>query len=285
MAVESAWSLSGFPGGAYASAMTEQAPIDEPDETASDHGLLVWERIVAGIVGLLAASVGGISVFISSNQAGSTALLLVGAIFLLLAVQGTAIRRATRESVEMDPRAARKRVIEKAQEVFEEHGIEKAEAFVDGATTRDPSLIGDERVVNFNGQLFEEHVFAQINTLDLSRCGLQYKLIVSREARVQSYRFDAVIKRADREDAWIVAEAIYTSRSFASNNKLRLTIARMQDVRRPGLIISNRHMSKLGLEVWDQINQDPPVHFVLWRTPDDNLALLTAITKLMVYYD
>jgi nucleotide-binding universal stress UspA family protein len=265
--------------------MTEQAPIDEPDEAASDHGLLVWERIVAGMVGLLAASGGGVSVFMSSNQAGSTALLLVGAIFLLLAVQGTAIRRATRESVEMDPRAARKRVIEKAQEVLEEHGIEKAEAFVDGATTRDPSLIGDERVVNFNGQLFEENVFAQINTLDLSGYGLQYKLIVSREVRVQSYRFDAVIKRADREDAWIVAEAIYTSRPFVSNNKLRLTIARMQDVRRPGLIISNRRMSKLGLNVWDQINQDPPVHFVLWRASDDNLALLTGITKLMAYYD
>jgi hypothetical protein len=40
------------------------------------------------MVGLLAAGGGGVSVFMSTRQADSTALLLVGAIFLLLAVQG-----------------------------------------------------------------------------------------------------------------------------------------------------------------------------------------------------
>lgn len=183
----------------------------------------------------------------------------------------------------MDPRAARTRVIEKAPEVLEQQGADKAEAFMEGAMTRDPGLIGDERVVAFNARLFEESVITQIEELDLDR--FEYKLSVSREVRIQSYRFDAVIKRLDREDAWIVAEVMYTSHPFTRNDKLQSTMARIQAIQFPGLIISNRHMSQLQQHSFDQANQDPPLHFALWRTPDDNLALLTAITKLMTYYD
>lgn len=261
----------------------EQPAADEPDETVPEHGLVAWERVLAGAVGLTAAVGGGVSVFTSDNQAGSTALLLLGAIFLLLAVQGTAIRRATRESVEMDRRAGRKRVTEKAQEVLEEQGADKAAAFIAGATTRDPGLISDSRVVGFNAQLFEESVIAQISALGLNK--FEYKLSVSRDVRVRSYRFDAVIKRLDREDAWIVAEVKYTSHPFVRSDNLQHTMARIQAIRRPGLIISNRHMSQSQQHAFDEANQDPPLHFALWRTPDDNLALLTAIAKLMAYYD
>jgi hypothetical protein len=263
----------------------EQLPADEPDEVAPEHGLglVAWERWVAGAVGLVAAGGGGVSVFMSNNQAGSTALLLLGAIFLLLAVQGTAIRRATRESVEMDVRVGRRRVAVKLLEVLDKQGADKAEAFMEGATTRDPGLIGDARVVAFNGQLFEKSVIAQIEALGLNR--FEYEINVSRDVRVQSYRFDAVIQRLDRKDAWIVAEVTYTSRPFAPSVKLQPIMARIQAIRRPGLIISNRHMSHSQQRVFDEAIQDPPLHFALWRTPDDNLALLVAITKLMAYYD
>jgi hypothetical protein len=265
------------------SSPNEELSSNEADITGLGHNLVVWERVLAGAVGLASAGGGGVSVFISNNQAGSTALLLVGGIFLLLAVQGTAIRRATRESLELDPRTARTRVIKKAPEILKEEGADKAEAFMEGAITRDPGLIGDERVVAFNARIFEESVIAQIEALGLDK--FEYKLSVAREVRIQSYQFDAVIKRLDREDAWIVAEVMYASQRFTGSGKLQSTMARVQAIHRPGLIISNRHMSQLQQSFFSQASQDPPLHFVLWRTPDDNLALIIAITKLMTYYE
>jgi hypothetical protein len=52
-----------------------------------------WERLLAGIVGAAAGAAGTYTVFETSNQAGSAALIVVGAAFLLVGVQGTRLIR------------------------------------------------------------------------------------------------------------------------------------------------------------------------------------------------
>nr|WP_192817832.1 hypothetical protein [Rhodococcus sp. JVH1] len=51
---------------------------------------------------MVSASLGGWSVFASTNQAGSTALLLLGAVFLLMAMTGRVPDRIGREGIEHD---------------------------------------------------------------------------------------------------------------------------------------------------------------------------------------
>ena len=67
----------------------------DPPGTPSQPGrpLLNWERAVAIIIGTAFAGVAIYALFNSANQAGTAALLLAAAAFLLMGVQGTALVR------------------------------------------------------------------------------------------------------------------------------------------------------------------------------------------------
>lgn len=81
----------------------ELLSMSETDKsTRSPIMLAPWARGISGAVGLLSAGLGGWSVFESSNQAGSTALLLLGAIFLLMALTGRVPDRIGKEGIEHD---------------------------------------------------------------------------------------------------------------------------------------------------------------------------------------
>src|SRR2546423_8221089 len=65
------------------------------DPSSSPHAgpgepLRKWERAVAMLIGTVLAGLAIWALFTSSNQAGTAALLLVAAAFLLIGVQGTA---------------------------------------------------------------------------------------------------------------------------------------------------------------------------------------------------
>lgn len=96
-----------------------------------------WQRLAAWLIGLAAAGFGGYAVFASANQAGTALLLTIGAVFLVVAVQGTALRKfglgANGSSVELTLRGKARRIEESAAaepnpEVAE--GMRKAAAIV-----------------------------------------------------------------------------------------------------------------------------------------------------------
>jgi hypothetical protein len=115
----------------------------KPPETDDGqlHGLGTWERWLAGAVGLAGVIAGGVGVFLSANQAGTTAILLLGAVFLLMAVQGTAIIKAGKDSVELERR--RKKALdlsERAAEKLEQEDLPAAGAYQEAAKAVDPSI-------------------------------------------------------------------------------------------------------------------------------------------------
>lgn len=55
---------------------------DDPQPLSS------WSRIVAGLVGVILCGAGTAAVFVTENQAGCVALVLVGSVFALLAIAG-----------------------------------------------------------------------------------------------------------------------------------------------------------------------------------------------------
>ncbi|WP_158171054.1 hypothetical protein [Rhodococcus sp. JT-3] len=62
-------------------------------------------RWVSGVLGLAAGGAGGYSVFVNTNQAGSTALLLLGGIFLLIALTGRVPERIGKDGLDYQPTA------------------------------------------------------------------------------------------------------------------------------------------------------------------------------------
>lgn len=131
-----------------------EAPDDDRDSGQSSVvGLAWWERIAAGLVGTAGGTAGALAVFHTSNQAGSAALLLLSSIFLVIAVQGTAIRRANRESLELDRCTSPRVVVRRAEEVLLEGGITEAKQFLDGAVTSNPILADSPQVAAFESSV------------------------------------------------------------------------------------------------------------------------------------
>src|SRR5437762_4589508 len=79
-----------------------------------------WERAAAMVIGTVLAGLAILALFTSSNQAGTAALLLVAAAFLLIGIQGTALVRfgSGSASIELDRRVAA--AVQRADEVAEQ---------------------------------------------------------------------------------------------------------------------------------------------------------------------
>src|SRR5215467_13552202 len=114
---------------------------DPPPGTPSQLGrpLLNWERAVAIIIGAAFAGVAIFALFNSANQAGTAALLLVAAAFLLIGVQGTALVRfgSGSTSVELDRRAVA--AVQRADEVAAQDP-QLAMGILEGAAIIEPRI-------------------------------------------------------------------------------------------------------------------------------------------------
>lgn len=238
--------------------------------------LVRWERWVAGIAGVAAAGAGGYSVFVSDNQAGTTALMVFGALFLLIAVQGTAIRRATRESVEMDPRVAE--VAMRAEEVLEDRGPGEAAAFIEGAKTSDPAIESQLRFHILNPRLYDQQVLEAVDRIALE--AFNGEITIDREVRRAGFHFDALIRSTTPPVRELLVEAMY-SRDRPRSDRLDARRAQSLASGLPGIIVTNRQMANFQADTWAKEVDPLKLQFVLWRGPEDDKALFNAIDRLL----
>lgn len=115
---------------------------DSKDDRTPSDPLSGLERAFAYGVGIVAGGAGGYAVFERSNQLGSAVLLVIGAVFILIGVQGTRVISFTTGSntVEWD----RRRKVEKAiVEAQNEGNLEKASGIAEGAVIAAPYLRPD----------------------------------------------------------------------------------------------------------------------------------------------
>lgn len=188
--------------------------------------LHTWERWVAGVFGFAGVCVGGVAIFVSTNQAGTTAILALGAIFVLLAVQGTAIRKASKNSVELDPRDAVGRTLVKANDFYQEKGPSEARAIIEGAATARPEIKNDAAFQIAGSVWYEEQA------RDALRRGLARAS--DSEARIElnpvieGEHFDAEVIFPDKPDKRILVEALYTTRKWADERHVEPAKSRMQ---------------------------------------------------------
>jgi len=136
------------------------APSDDDLDTS---GLGGWERFFAGLVGAVGVGAGGVGIFLSENQAGTTTILLVGAVFLLMSVQGTRIIKAGKDSVELEQKRRGRKLTERAVEAIEnKKDPEKAAELAAAARRADPSLSKEPSFRYLKHQIYERQAYEAV---------------------------------------------------------------------------------------------------------------------------
>lgn len=267
---------------------------DESDGTGqhvSAIALRRWERWLAGAIGVTGAGVGGTGVFLSDNQAGTTAILLIGALFMLLAVQGTPLRSASRDSIELDDRQAVDRLAEKAEGELEEDEPERARATIEGASTVRPDLQQNPRLVRLSERAYKREIFHALERAYSATARSFSGRAIKRPWSAGKARFDALIQFSKSDDEPGVYRAQYhlevafapTGR-FYSSDKLNEKLIQWSGFGGGNLlIVSNRTLSGLGKQTLEQHSEHSPhkVRFVTWRDEDDDPVLIAAHRDLI----
>ena len=264
-------------------------PKDPHDAPA--HGLSVRERWSASLIGLTGIGAGGVGVFLSDNQAGTTAILLLGAVFLLMGVQGTAIIKAGKESVELERRSQARKLTDRAEELVEEKKPDAAAELVEAAKAVDPSLKHDANLRHLSGEIYERQVLDAIQrtvqTISASAPaggGQQLSLIVDPPIRGLSgrvNRLDALVSASGDPQRIVGIEIKNTARSNLADQVVYQALELFREADVPGIVVSNRTpglvISDYNRGPWSGIDYD----FVLWRDERDDPMLEGILRKML----
>ena len=262
----------------------------EPDSSAADphvRGLSRGERWAATAAGIVGVGTGGLGIFLSDNQAGTTAILLLGAVFLLMGVQGTAITKASKESVELERRRAGLKVLEKAAERIEAEEPDEAKELAEAAQEVDPSLAHDPSFSTLTVEIYRQQVFNAFPDVrraveselldDGRRLGVEVNLTLHGRRKLDIMLVGGGGGLESRVAIKIAKAGGRNLPAFSVRGALQI----FKDWRVPGLIISNQvPEGTLSNYKWGNTS-DVRYDVVQWRSRQDNDKLVDALVGLL----
>jgi hypothetical protein len=226
------------------------------------------ERTGASVVGALLGGGGAAAVFITNNQAGSTAMILVGAVFLIIGVQGTPISRASKDSVELRDRE----VVKTTAEIADKNGPEEAENYLRGAVSADPRLLSVSSVVHMTWELYEMRVRHA-----LERIAFQNKAALTHMDRdVQTVDFTLAFRGNDENDMRAINIVIKYSSTPVSSSYLSRIVQPSLFI--PVLLISNSPLSRSGQHQFQTLREFGG--FCNWVNESDDGKLAAEIDRV-----
>ncbi|MBM2620493.1 hypothetical protein JIG36_33790 [Actinoplanes sp. LDG1-06] len=252
-------------------AAPSEADHQQVDDQFEPTPLTAWERVGALLFGTLAGGGGAWSVFATDNQAGSAVLVLSGAAFALMGLQGTPlIRLGTGEhGVELERR--RRRVERAIEQARTEDSVEVAAGIVEAASIIEPSLM---QLPRYRADLYLTRLTLALQAAgatvvrnDHDR-GPDLTLIVDRKM------VDVEVKYGERGSLGM--NAIYQAQSFARGSVV------------PILVITNLPLSSSVMSnnqsvvpVIPNDSERPTVEAVTWTGEADNPVLSRALLRAL----
>ena len=266
----------------------EPTPVGpSPPSATGPRDLNGLERAAAALIGVSGTGVGGFGIFLSDNQAGTAVILLLGVVFLLMAVQGTAVRRITKDGGDFADRAAEQRAVDSVQITLDERGPEAARAAIDAATAARPQLEQSPAISAMNGQLYER------SAIDAIRAAWRNTINGDREDQGQGPSqwttmrtetpdgVDAIFGADGAESPQIAVEVIYTRTGAISRDRLANNIAKLDALKIPYLIVSSSRRTAQTELFWKYSPRPVPRQFVEWRPGDPTSQIEAAIERLV----
>jgi hypothetical protein len=113
---------------------------DEADQLPQPGALERGERTIATVLGILIASAGVAATFVSENQAGTVAIIVVGGALLLIGIQGTPLIRVGGETASVELERRRRKDIDLIAQVAVEQGAKEAVELADNLARIDPTI-------------------------------------------------------------------------------------------------------------------------------------------------
>lgn len=247
-----------------------EAP-EAPDVDAAP--LSRWERVSASVLGLGLSGAGGVAVFVTGNQAGSVALLLVGVVLLVMAINGAPLTRARYQDYELSMARRRRHVVENIRD----ESPEEARQALQVLNTMDPGASRDPVVVRASGYLLEIEVVSHVQRLfpaaEVNRGPFDYGVdaVVPLNGRrigveVKGGSGDAPLRIADLRG---VVHAV-------RNRGLRMGAANIDGL----LIVTNKMLPTDPARRIRDLSQIMPTGLVRWVDEQDDQALRDAIEEL-----
>lgn len=252
--------------------MSEESNPESHDETASGvESLAQIERMIAGAAGLCLLGAGAVSVFLTSNQVGTAALLGIGAVLLVLTVLGIPLTGAQAPDWEASMAMRRRKLVEQVKREDPVEGQLKLEVL----EQLDPDSRYAPEVVDAYATLYRK---------ELDRA------LARAVAKVPDAKLTRSINEYGTADVRVEAPGIaidvevassYSDRSLLGTRSLESTYgaAARNYVRR--VLITNMRIPN---EVADIAAEYDPlyqlVQVVRWRDPQDDMALELALDRL-----
>ncbi len=113
-------------------------PTDDPASEIPPNWL---ERVCFIIAGVVAGGAGGYAALERSNQLGAAVLMVIGAVFLVVGIQGTRLMRFTSGSAIVELERKKKRIANAIEKAQDEGNLEKASGIAEGAAIAAPALL------------------------------------------------------------------------------------------------------------------------------------------------
>jgi hypothetical protein len=137
----------------------DEPPAEPPDDDFVVETMKLWERWVAIVLGVILAGLGVWAVFKSSNQAGSAVLLLMGAAFLLIGVQGTPLIKIGGSTANLELERRRRRFEKAIEQAKSETNPDVAQGMIEATTILEPQLASSPRAqASLQGSLYYDRV-------------------------------------------------------------------------------------------------------------------------------
>jgi len=232
--------------------------IDAPPPPSPPNWL---ERACCIIVGVIAAGAGGYVAFERSNQLGSAVLLVVGAVFLVIGIQGTRLMRFTSGSNIVELEHKKRIVVDAIEKAQDEGNIEKASGIAEGAAIVAPAL----RLPRYIALQYELQVASAI-------VGMGYLVTVS----LRDYSFDFVIR--DETGRIIYAELKrYSDHNLIPLRTVEALANRASTMSTPVILITYNELSRQSQEI---ISASGNVESVQWRGEGDNDRLAETLQRM-----
>jgi Restriction endonuclease len=229
-------------------------PTDDPSLSAPG-----WlERTSCILVGVIAGGAGGYVAFERSNQLGSGVLLVIGAVFLVIGIQGTRLMRFSSGSniVELEQK---KRIIADAiEKAAEEGNPEKASGIAEGAAIASPKLGVAPQVV------YELQVASAI--IDVGYLPTPLFPDRSFDLRIQNAEGNVIYAEIKRYSRPVPPEVVEALIARTSMNSIV-----------PVILITYTELSKGAQEV---VNHFGRLEIVQWRNENDNAQLAEALRRI-----
>ncbi|WP_157840966.1 hypothetical protein [[Kitasatospora] papulosa] len=245
--------------------------VPEPVGDGEAEPLTRSARIGAGLVGLLLTGAGAVGVFISDNQAGTVALVLAGAIFLLMLFGGTPLHSLGFGDANL--RFAKRRREQAVREAIQA-SPEQAPRVLRDLESADSQRQPDPTLSALTERVYEDALAHSISALVPQG-------LMTREHRIGSGR-RADIAIAPETEHQVLIEARYNKRGIPTPASVIAHVAGYYGASRGALLlVSNSPLSAGAMQLLRDLQESGKnIHFVQWSPGEADEALRHAVENL-----